>query len=316
MDDTPNMALPQQLRQPYTTVPTVSILTPTYNRSHFIPYLALMILAQSYNLNDVEWVVVDDSKESQHQWFEQNTSLQQKLSRMCYVHLPQREPIGRKRNLVKTLARGKYHINMDDDDYYAPNYVETILTVFHTRVRPSIVGISTVCLMYPDSLFLQQTPNMRNPYHTCGGALSCTQKHSTQNQYQNSRTYEEEPGFINRTPVWQIHDGHNVYMVFVHDHNTVPKNGVTRKRTDMRWTEVVHHPKVVQFYLSMHASRIPWEEELPSEEEMNANPLVGHGYQMLAQTVLCCIREAIALQSKLQNKLQNGTGDSPLGECT
>lgn len=287
------MPLPLQLLPPYTKVPTVSVLTPTYNRFAFIPYLSQMILTQTHPLEDIEWVVVDDSVDSMQEWFNQNTALQERLARVCYVHLPQKEPIGRKRNLVKTLARGRIHVNMDDDDYYAPNYVRTVHSVFQQRHRPAIVGISSVCLMYPNSLFLQQTPASRSPYHTCGGALSCTQRHAISHHYQNSLTYKEEPGFIHRTPVSQIHDAHSVYMVFVHDKNTVPKMGVTRKKTGVRWTEVVYHPEVLQFYLSLHAGRIPWTDELPSSKEMDTNPKVEHGYHLLAQTVLFCIREIL-----------------------
>jgi glycosyltransferase involved in cell wall biosynthesis len=299
------MPLPKQLQPLYKTTPTVSILTPTYNRSAFLPYLAHMILSQCYKLDDIEWVVVDDSETSQQEWFVENHPLQTRLARMCYVHLPQREPIGRKRNISKTLARGKYHINMDDDDYYAPNYVETVIALFQKPARPSIVGISTVCLMYPNTLFLQQTPPLRNPYHTCGGALSCTRTHALKNHYQNTLTFKEEPGFINRTPVWQIYKGHHVYMVFVHDHNTVPKNGVSRKQLALRWTEVVHHPRVLQFYLSLHADRIPWEKELPTPEDIDSSRVVEHGFQLLAQTVLCCVRKALEVQARIQSRVPN-----------
>ena len=121
----------------------ISVLTPTYERQKFIPYLARMIAAQTTSLHQLEWVVVDDSKISAYDWFAQ-CPLQHKLHRLTYVHLPHKVPIGCKRNIVKTLATGSYNVHMDDDDYYAPNYIETVMGMFQSTIQPSLIGATSM----------------------------------------------------------------------------------------------------------------------------------------------------------------------------
>ena len=280
----------------------LSILTPTYERHAFLPYLARMIQRQTVPLTDIEWIVVDDSASSLHEWFADHP-LQTSLQRVCYVHLPHKEPIGCKRNLTKTLAHGDYLIHMDDDDYYAPNYIDTVLQRFQATDKPDIVGATTICLMYPDSLFLQQSGPF-HPKHTCGGAMSYTRKYANQHHFRNHAKKAEEPFFIDNHPVAQILNAHNVYMAFVHLRNTVPKHKVSRRKVDLRWLDVVQHPDVLMFYLSLHAADIPWDEELPNNtikhtgHHANDDPdtvlrhtvvpgsRVAYGYSFYALTVL------------------------------
>ena len=46
------------------TKPFVSILTPTYNRRKFIPFLIACIKDQTYPKERIEWVVFDDGSDS------------------------------------------------------------------------------------------------------------------------------------------------------------------------------------------------------------------------------------------------------------
>ena len=251
-----------------------------------------MILRQTHPLCDIEWVVVDDTKINLGNWFRDHMELQSQLDRICYVHLPQKESIGRKRNLSKTLAHGEYIIHMDDDDYYAPNYVETVVRMFKSNNRPHVVGATMVSLMYPDSLFLHQTVPI-HANHTCGGIMSYTRSFGTKHHFHNYATNGEEPAFLDKSPVSQIMRSHNIYMVFVHDRNTVPKGKVTRRKTGVRWLDVVQHPDALQFYLSLHAANIPWSEELGVPDSHRLNTREAHGYLFYAQTMLRCLRRLL-----------------------
>ena len=44
--------------------PTVSILTPTYNRKNFIELCIFNLKNQTYSLDKLEWFLLDDSEES------------------------------------------------------------------------------------------------------------------------------------------------------------------------------------------------------------------------------------------------------------
>lgn len=251
-------------------MPLVSILTPTYERHAFLPYLARMLQRQTFPLDDIEWIVVDDSRTTLQPWFDTHP-IGKRLRRVCYVHLPHKEPIGCKRNLTKTLARGDWMVHLDDDDYYAPNYVETVVDRFQGDDKPQLVGATSICLMYPDSLFLQQSGPF-HARHTCGGIMSYTRKYAANHHFRNHAEKGEEPFFIDKNDVAQIGDSHNIYMAFVHLRNTVPKHKVSRRKVGLRWLDVVQHPDVLMFYLSLHAADIPWADDLPDGTATAATP--------------------------------------------
>jgi glycosyltransferase involved in cell wall biosynthesis len=102
-----------------TRAPLASIITPTFDRAAFLPRLYAVFAAQ---LNvEIEWIVVDDSP--------QPSTFMQGLSdpRVRYLHLPDRTSTGEKRNIAVAAATGSVIVHFDDDDYYAPRYVRTMI---------------------------------------------------------------------------------------------------------------------------------------------------------------------------------------------
>ena len=43
--------------------PLVSICTPTYNRRRFVPFLIKCYLSQTYPIELMEWIVIDDGED-------------------------------------------------------------------------------------------------------------------------------------------------------------------------------------------------------------------------------------------------------------
>ena len=263
----------------------ISILTPTYERHAFLPYLALMIGAQTIPLRRLEWLVVDDSEQSMAEWFQGNP-LQRELHRITYVHLPHKVTIGCKRNLIKTLATGDCMIHMDDDDYYAPNYVETVMQMFASKEQPSLIGATTIYLMFPDSLYLYRSGPFRQN-HSCAGALSYTKEYSNANHFDNTLAHREEPSFIQTNKMMQITSMFNINMVFVHKNNTVSKDHLKRRPTQLRWIDVIQHPAILHFYLSLHATHIPMHKELA----LTKTPRADYGAMFYAYNVLLALQE-------------------------
>lgn len=274
--------------------PVASILTPTYARHRFLPILAHMIEHQTYDLSKLEWIVIDDSERDVSSWFRTH-ELHNRLERLTYIHLPHKVSIGCKRNLTKVLARGDYLIHMDDDDYYATNYLSTVISIFLRKDKPSIIGATTISLMYPQTLYLYNTwPPKHN--HTCAGILSYTRKYADSHNFPNDAQNAEEPRFLKGNHVTQIVHSHNIYMAFVHSNNTVPKKQVQRIPTSLRWIDIVQLPKVVLFYLTLHAMNLPLNRQLvPKQPEipklMFTNTIVdrfrqSHGYRFTALVVL------------------------------
>lgn len=275
------------------TRPLVSILTPTYARHAFLPYLAHMISSQTTPLRRIEWIVVDDSASSFEHWFH-TCALHRQLMRLTYVHLPHKMTIGCKRNLVKTLASGEYLVHMDDDDYYAPNYVETVLSMFYSTDTPSLIGATTIYLMFPDSLYLYQSGPFRQN-HSCAGAMSYTKAFANANHFDNSATHREEPSFLQNHPMMQIKNAYNINMVFVHANNTVSKEHLRRKPTTLRWIDVIQHPTIMHFYLSLHATQLPMHNQLTPIKSPRAN----YGLVFYAYNVLLALQEMMVVLMKV-----------------
>ena len=105
--------------------PLVSIVTPTYNRAEFLPLIYECICNQT--TTEWEWIIVDDSKEPSA--FIQSLNHPQ----INYQFLHSRMTIGDKRNLCSDLANGEYIAHFDDDEYYAPHYVESMVKLLELQ---------------------------------------------------------------------------------------------------------------------------------------------------------------------------------------
>ena len=99
--------------------PLVSVVTPTWQREEFLPRLHACIRAQTHG--EIEWLAFDDSPRP--------SAYLKALAnpRLKYFYSPRRYAIGEKRNILAEHAKGSVIVHMDDDDFYAPTYVERML---------------------------------------------------------------------------------------------------------------------------------------------------------------------------------------------
>ena len=93
-----------------------SIITPTKERESHLILLYEVILAQVET--DWEWLIHDNSP-TPSSFFQ---SL--KNPKIHYFHSPKKMTIGEKRNFLCKKAKGNYIFHLDDDDYYAPDYLK------------------------------------------------------------------------------------------------------------------------------------------------------------------------------------------------
>lgn len=93
----------------------VSIITPTSDREQFLRGLYSLLKKQTYS--NWEWLIYDTSTHPQH--FSD--------ARIDYTHSSEILSIGEKRNLLAQKAKGDIIVQCDDDDYYAPTYLEFVL---------------------------------------------------------------------------------------------------------------------------------------------------------------------------------------------
>jgi glycosyltransferase involved in cell wall biosynthesis len=96
----------------------ISVITPTFQReAHLIRQYA-HFKAQTYPQK--EWLIWDDSP-APSAFFLALTDPE-----VRYIHTAQRLTIGEKRNRLAALSTGHYIAHFDDDDYYAPRYLEVM----------------------------------------------------------------------------------------------------------------------------------------------------------------------------------------------
>jgi len=97
----------------------ISVLTPTYNREHFLQKAHQYFLNQTYP--DLEWIILDDSAKPSEYFTHLNDP------RIQYFHLSDRRyTLGEKLNWLNERASGEIIVHFDDDDYYAPMYISTM----------------------------------------------------------------------------------------------------------------------------------------------------------------------------------------------
>ncbi|MBD1862784.1 MULTISPECIES: glycosyltransferase family 2 protein [Trichocoleus] len=98
----------------------ISIITPTSaNRQIHFPGLYHCFKSQTYP--DCELLVLDDSPSSSEFFLNLSDPT------VKYLQVKQGMTIGEKRNRLVQAAAGEIIVHFDDDDYYAPNYVEIMM---------------------------------------------------------------------------------------------------------------------------------------------------------------------------------------------
>lgn len=126
---TPFLHLPQTaplVLPPYLSnaeLPSISIVTLTYNRRKFLDLCFLNLLSTDYPKEKIEWVVVDDSDDPENQGADKIMKFGRCSAPISLTYLPlaKKTSIGAKRNLGCLRAQHGIILMMDDDDHYPPS---------------------------------------------------------------------------------------------------------------------------------------------------------------------------------------------------
>ena len=110
--------------------PTISILTPIYNRNMWLPLMIQNIKTFDYDKTKMEWNILDSKDgEENIKLFETVDELNKvKLAispiRLNYTYLPRKMTIAEKRNWLSKNMNYKWFANMDSDDIYFETYLK------------------------------------------------------------------------------------------------------------------------------------------------------------------------------------------------
>ena len=99
----------------------VSVVCPTFGREAHGERLYEIFLAQTYE--NRELIILDDSPQPS-QFFKGLKDV-----RVQYHHTAVRTSVGAKRNWLARTAQGEILAHFDDDDYYAPSYLERMVAM-------------------------------------------------------------------------------------------------------------------------------------------------------------------------------------------
>ncbi len=102
----------------HNTHPVVSVIIPTYNRSHLVQRAVKSVLAQTYD--DFELIVVNDASTDKTKEVIRNFE----DKRIIYICNEQNRGASAARNMGIISARGKYIALLDDDDEWLPEKLE------------------------------------------------------------------------------------------------------------------------------------------------------------------------------------------------
>ena len=146
--------------------PVVSCIMATHNRRSFLKMAVECFSRQTYF--DAELIVVDDGEAD-------SKDLCLGCERVTYVRLHHRTNLGQKLNIGIQQARGDLIQKLDDDDYYAPQFLETAVAPFlYGEANPERSLVAWDCF----ALLLRGRPPLRFSGHGwCAGGTFCFSRH-------------------------------------------------------------------------------------------------------------------------------------------
>jgi glycosyltransferase involved in cell wall biosynthesis len=208
--------------------PKVTVVTPTYNRRQFIPQLIKYYKYQTYPLDKIEFIIIDDGDDP----------VKDLIDELCdglnirYIRHDEKITIGEKRNMLNDLASHEFIVCMDDDDYYPPNRVE------HAVERLIMSGKELAGCSNMYTFFTQDNEIWAyGPYginHGTNGTMAYKKSYTKYHTHDTSKKFAEESSFTKgfTIPMVQL-DPLSTIVCIAHKNNTFAKQkrGKIRKVT-------------------------------------------------------------------------------------
>lgn len=204
----------------------VSIVTPTYQRRPFIPALIKIYQQQTYPKEKMEWIILDDGRDKVEDLFKE---AEKTIPNLRYLYHPEKLRIGEKRNRLNQETKGNIIIAMDDDDYYPPQRVQTVVDAFAKHPHIDLAG-SSIMLMYYMDMKKVYSIGPYGPNHATNGTMAYRKRYANQHSYDPHVTKGEEVSFLEnyRHPLIQL-DPLSSIVVICHTDNTVDKTRLRKE---------------------------------------------------------------------------------------
>lgn len=219
-------------------LPLVSILTPTFNRRKFIPQYLRNIRRQDYK-GPIEILIADDGEDKVDDLIPKNTIFR-------YIKMTEKKPIGYKRNLLCSEAKGDILINMDDDDFYPARRISHAIEKLNKK-EAYIAGCSRNYL-YDNNRGITQFGPIRD-YYAVAGTFAFYSEYLEKNKFNDNAEIGEELDFTHHftNPLIQL-DPINTILVMCHSRNTHNKDSLPKEETKLILSDFIKDKIDYEFY--------------------------------------------------------------------
>ena len=202
--------------------PHISILTPTYNRSKFLPLFIHNLKNQTYPHNKLEVVIYDDGTEP---FTDSIEKMRNDISPMKLVYHRDKikKTIGEKRNYLVKLSSSKILINMDDDDIYHPQYIQYSYHELKEQ-KKGLVGSNGMLFTYPEKDFDMTGIQCKELFQIHEATMCYTKKFfKSMGGYEKSSQGEGMNMIQNQKHNIGLTDIRSIMVCVAHDGNSVDK---------------------------------------------------------------------------------------------
>lgn len=230
--------------------PTISVLTPTYNRGKFLPLFIHNLKNQSYPHNKIEVCIYDDGTEP----FGIYEEIQEQLKPMKVIYRRDKvkKSIGEKRNfLVKKIATNRLYIFMDDDDIYLNDYIRySVDTLINTK--SGLVGSNGMIFCYPHKDFKMTGIKCRHLAQIHEATMCFTRKYfNSMGGFEKSSRGEGAKFIQNRENGVSETNIEYLMVCVAHDGNTIDKEQFDNDKTDIQETYKGSHVAILKQILNI-----------------------------------------------------------------
>jgi glycosyltransferase involved in cell wall biosynthesis len=230
------------------SLPFVSICTPTFNRRPFIKTMFECFKNQDYPKHRMEWIIVDDGTDKIKDLIEASN-----IPQIRYFQIDKKITLGAKRNYMHKHIKGSIVVYMDDDDYYPPERVSHAVEMLQKNEKALCAGASEIYLYFKTmGKMIQAGPY--GPNHATAGTFAFKTELLKDTKYNDDASLAEERAFLKdyTVPFVQL-DPLKTILVFSHEHNTFDKREMFKTAHPDYFKE---SPKTVDMFIR-HESEQP-----------------------------------------------------------
>jgi len=232
-------------------LPFVSVCTPTFNRRPFIPAMLKCFDHQTYPMDRMEWIIIDDGTDKIEDLVKDHPNIK-------YFKYDTKMTLGKKRNLLHEKSKGEILVYMDDDDYYPPERVSHAVDTLQSNDKALCAGASEIYIYFKHINQMYQF-GPYGPNHGTAGTFAFKRRLLEDNRYDDAACLAEEKAFLKNytIPFVQL-DPRKTILVFSHEHNTFDKRKLLDnphpqyvKKSEKSIDYFINEPELKDFYIQV-----------------------------------------------------------------